>query len=153
LEVAGFSEKELKELMAWRAPNAGLTDEDRVPAAPKVPVSKPGDRIRLGPHWLVCGDSTAKATVDRLLAEKPAPPLVMIADPPYGVNYNPAWRNQAARAGKIAFAARREGKVQNDDRIDWADAYRLFPGDVVYCWHASLFGSPVQQSLERCGFQ
>src|SRR5207302_10056367 len=56
-------------------------------------------------------------------------------------------------AGKIAFAARREGKVQNDDRIDWADAYMLFPRDVAYCWHASLFGSQVQQSLERSGFE
>jgi DNA modification methylase len=153
LEVAGFSEKELKELMVWRPPNAGLTDEDAVPAAPKVPVSKLGDLIRLGPHRLLCGDSTDKATVARLLAESAVSPNVMVTDPPYGVDYNPAWRNQAARAGKIAFAARREGKVQNDHRIDWADAYRLFPGDVAYCWHASLFGSPVQQSLERCGFQ
>jgi DNA modification methylase len=153
MEVAGFSEKELKELMAWRGPNAGLTDEDAVPDAPKVPVSKPGDLIRLGPHRLLCGDSTDKATVDRLLAESPAPPIVMVTDPPYGVDYNPGWRNEAARAGKIAFAARREGKVQNDQRIDWADAYTLFPGDVAYCWHASLFGSPVQQSLERSGFE
>jgi len=153
MEVAGFSEKELKELMAWRPPNAGLANEDAVPEAPNVPVSKPGDLIRLGPHRLVCGDSTDKAAVDLLLAESPALPRLMVTDPPYGVDYTPAWRNEAAKAGKIAFAARREGKVQNDDRIDWADAYMLFPGNVAYCWHASLFGSQVQQSLERSGFE
>jgi hypothetical protein len=49
--------------------------------------------------------------------------VVMATDALYGVDYNPAWRNEAAKAGKISFDARREGKVQNDHRIDWADAY------------------------------
>ena len=54
MEVAGLNEKELKELMAWRPPNAGLTDEDAVPAAPKVAVSRPGDLIRLGQRQQIC---------------------------------------------------------------------------------------------------
>ena len=54
MEVAVFSEKELKELMAWRPPNAGLTDEDTLPHAPKVPVTKPGDRI--GRPWRFGGE-------------------------------------------------------------------------------------------------
>src|SRR5207249_2292733 len=97
MEVAVFSEKELKELMAWRPPNAGLTDEDTVPHAPKVPVTKPGDRIRLGPHRLLCGDSTDKATVDRLLAESPAPPYVMVTD---RVDYNRRGETKRREPGK-----------------------------------------------------
>jgi len=76
----------------------------------------------------------------------------MVTDPPYGVKYDPAWRNEAAKAGKIAFAARREGRVQNDDRVDWSAAYAFFPGAVVYVWHAGRHASAVEQSLEASGF-
>ena len=37
--------------------------------------------------------------------------------------------------------------------MDWSAAYALFPGAVIYVWHASLFGNEVQQSLEKCGFE
>ena len=55
----------------------------------------------------------------------------MVTDPPYGVNYDPAWRNQAGRSingmtQRIAtgavikpIGARAVGKVVNDDRADW----------------------------------
>ena len=32
---------------------------------------------------------------------------------------------------------RRTGKVLNDDRADWREAWALFPGDVAYVWHAA----------------
>src|SRR5690606_26446714 len=76
----------------------------------------------------------------------------MVTDPPYGVEYDPSWRNEAAKRGAIDFAAKREGTVQNDDRADWYDAWALFPGDVVYCWCASNFSDVVKSSLERAGF-
>lgn len=40
----------------------------------------------------------------------------------------------------------------NDDRADWADAYRLFPGPVAYVWHAALHASAVAASLEQAEF-
>jgi DNA modification methylase len=46
----------------------------------------------------------------------------------------------------------RMGKVMNDDRADWTEAWKLFPGDVAYVYHAGVFASTVQQSLERAGF-
>lgn len=69
---------------------------------------------------MVCADSTSPEAVSRHLGE--TKPALMVTDPPYGVDYDPAWRNEAARAGKIQFAARRKGRVQNDDRIDWSAA-------------------------------
>jgi hypothetical protein len=46
----------------------------------------------------------------------------------YGVEYDPAWR---ATAG-IKQNKQRLGKVANDDRVDWREAWALFPGSVAY---------------------
>jgi DNA modification methylase len=77
----------------------------------------------------------------------------MITDPPYGVDYDPGWRNEAAEKGLIGYGARREGKVENDDRASWLDAWKLFPGSVVYCWHAGVHATQVATDLEAAGFE
>lgn len=99
-----------------------------------------------GVHRLVCGDSTDENVVKRALGD--VVPILMTTDPPYGVEYDPEWRARIDPGGNHAL-----GKVQNDDRVDWADAYRHFPGDVVYVWHAGVHAGEVQTSLEVCGFQ
>jgi DNA modification methylase len=48
---------------------------------------------------------------------------------------------------------RQTGKVRNDDRSDWSEAFALFRGDVVYTWHAGLYAAVVARSLEACGFR
>ena len=58
----------------------------------------------------------------------------MVTDPPYGVEYDPAWRNRGRRSAPPA----RTGKVANDDRADWREAWALFPGEVAYVWHGAL---------------
>jgi DNA modification methylase len=45
------------------------------------------------------------------------------------------------------------GKVRNDERSDWREAWALFPGDVAYVWHGALHASTVSDSLESCGFE
>lgn len=111
-----------------------------------------GQLWQLGEHRLICGDCTDVSVVARVLGDDV--PLLMVTDPPYGVNYDPNWRNEAAAEGHLAYAARRVGKVDNDDRIDWSDAYNLFPGDVAYTWspggdHVILTGL----ALQGCGYQ
>lgn len=44
------------------------------------------------------------------------------------------------------------GKVTNDDRADWTEAYSLFPGDVVYVWHAALHAGTVAINLADAKF-
>jgi DNA modification methylase len=139
-------------LQELKSPSSQAIDgEDDIPDVPAIPVTQPGDLWLLGRHRLLCADATLSADVARLLAG--VQPGLMVTDAPYGVSYEPAWRNEAARKGKISYAARREGKVANDDRVDWTAAYKLFPGSVLYLWHASLFGSQVQTSIERVGFE
>jgi len=143
----------LSELLADTSiviPNSLLATRDgageAVPLAPKDPVTRSGDIWLLGHHRLACGDSTSKEAVEALLAG--ARPNLMVTDPPYGVNYDPMWR---ARAG-MNKNRDKMGEVQNDDKADWTRAWELFPGDVVYVWHAGIYSSTVQQSLLACGF-
>ena len=67
---------------------------------------------------------------------------------PYGVENNPAWR---AAAG-LKKDKRRLGKIANDNRADWREAWALFPGSVAYVWHAGRYASTVQHSLTAVGF-
>ncbi len=121
-------------------PQDGLTDAEAVPEARPTSIQT-GDLFALGSHRLLCGDSTNSVDVARLL--EGAQPRLMVTDPPYGVAYDPAWR---ARAG-VNQNRQKLGVVANDDRADWTDAWRLFPGDVAYVWHAGLHASVVQASL------
>jgi hypothetical protein len=73
----------------------------------------------------------------------------MVSDPPYGVGYDPSWRaRRVVGSGKLA-----QGKVLNDDRADWRQAYALFTGDVAYVWHGALHGDVVGGDLTACGFE
>ena len=144
LGLVGFADEELAELFADRS--AGLIDPDEVPEPLPEPVSVLGDVWILGGHRLVCGDSTDPSAVAQAL--NGAKPSLMVADPPYGVEYDPAWRHRAG-----VNHSRRTGKVTNDDRADWRAAWAHFPGDVAYVWHAALHAGAVADSLAACGFQ
>ena len=117
------------------------TESEELPAEPKA---KLGDVYILGNHRLMCGDSTNPQHVDKLL--NGANPILMVTDPPYGVNYNPEWREEA---GKGAINT---GKVLNDDRYDWSEAYSLFTGDVAYVWHSALYTHKFAENLADNGF-
>ena len=139
----GFDGAELDALLEL---GRGDPREEETPAPPSEPVSRPGDLWCLGPHRLICGDATDEDTVARLLDG--VKPHLMVTDPPYGVEYEPAWRNEAGAA-----KTKRTGKVLNDDRADWRDAWALFPGDVAYVWHGALHATTVSDSLVASGFE
>jgi DNA modification methylase len=145
LNLLGFDADELEHLLAANT-REGLTDPDEVPPVPEDPVTQPGDLWLLGEHRLLCGDSTKKEDVKRLLGD--AEPFIMVTDPPYGVEYDPSWRNDEGLSH-----TRRTGKVTNDDRVDWTDAYRLFPGRVAYVWHAGRFAAELASHLLAADFE
>lgn len=139
LSLTGFSDDEIAAFTADKT--EGLTDPDDVPEPPAEPVSVLGDVWLLGKHRIVCGDCTDADVVAKCL--NGVEPHLMVTDPPYGVEYDPSWRGDTER----------NGKVLNDDRADWREAYALFPGDVAYVWHASLFSHEFAESLKACDFQ
>lgn len=138
----------VQKMLADVADDAGLYQdgdkeivEDEIPEPPADPITKPGDLWLLGDHRLLCGDSTKTDDVERLMDGAKAG--MMVTDPPYGVNYEPEMRETAKSIGKIA----------NDDRASWRDAWDLFGGDVAYVWHASMFTSVVLADLEAVGLR
>lgn len=146
LEALGFDVSELRLEADPGTNGTDQTDPDHVPEPPEQPITRPGDLWVLGGHRLLCGDATKADDVQRLLSGET--PSLMVTDPPYGVQYDPAWRNKAT-----GNKSERVGKVLGDDRASWALVYALFPGDVAYVWHASAFGSVVERSLAVCGFE
>lgn len=148
LSLLGFDDKALAGFLVEET--QGLTDPDEVPEAPADPVSVLGDVWVLGKHRIVCGSSTEADTVGKLLGD--VKPHLMVTDPPYGVEYDADWRNTALRPDGSKIGGRAVGKVLNDDRADWREAWALFPGDVAYVWHAGNMAHVVAESLLACDF-
>jgi len=142
-DALGFDDGEIDSLLAGLdATPDGETDPDDVPEVQAEAISKPGDVWVLGRHRIMCGDSTSADQVQALLGE--GMPHLMVTDPPYGVEYDPT---------RTSDNPLKAGKGLNDDRADWREAWALFPGDVAYVWHASMFTHVVLDSLEACGFE
>ena len=156
-DTAGYSESEIDALVEGLGSELLGADkeivEDEVPEPPVDPITKAGDLWILGEHRLLCGDSTKAEDVERLMAG--AKVQLMVTDPPYGVEYDASWRNVAAEKGMIGQkkATKAIGKVTNDGISDWRKAWSNFNGDVCYVWHAGIFASTVQESLEATGFK
>jgi DNA modification methylase len=148
LGLTGFESGELDELFAKADLRTGRTDPDAVPEPPVVPFSKPGDVWLLGKHRLMCGDCTNAAQVAMALGA--ARPHLMVTDPPYGVDYDASWRLEAGV--NKPHQVRAEGRVENDGRADWREAWALFAGDVAYVWHASTRSDFVAESLRSQDF-
>ena len=71
-ENVDFNDEEQKEIV-----------EDDVPELPKEAITKYGDIWQLGEHRLMCGDSTKKEDVEKLMDGKKAD--LVFTDPPYGM--------------------------------------------------------------------
>lgn len=87
----------------------GNTDPDSVPEPPDKPETQNGDRIVLGDHVLMCGDSSDAAQLDRLLDGSPI--HLVNTDPPYNVKVEPR-SNNAILSGNSSFSL---GKNQSFD--------------------------------------
>ena len=104
-----------------------------------------GEAFILGRHRLLCGDATSTDDVARVLDG--ARPNLLTTDPPYGVQYDPAFRHRAHPDQRTAV-----GTVLNDDRASWTDAWALFTGDIAYVWHSALHADVVARDLREVGF-
>lgn len=80
----GFDDKEIEQLLTPSGDKE--VEEDDVPEAPEDAITKPGDLIILGEHRLLCGDSTKREDVDRVMDGEQA--VMMLSDPPYNVGYS-----------------------------------------------------------------
>jgi len=154
LNLTGFEPVEIDEFL-FRDGDEG--QEDAVPEAPESAVTRLGDLWLCGsatsgknapfePHRVLCGDATSSEAVSKLFST--VTPTLLVTDPPYGVEYDPTWRERAGLGHQ-----RQTGTIPNDDRVDWSQAYRLYPGDVAYVWHAGVHASEVAAGLEAVGMR
>jgi DNA modification methylase len=146
IEVLGFPDIQLAEFVAGFGEHH--TDPEEAPEPPVAPVTRFGDLWRLGQHRLLCGDATSATDVAQVLAG--TVPVLMVTDPPYGIEYDAGWRKE--RIIRIEDD-RAVARVTNDDRSDWTAAFVNFPGNVIYCWSPAGSNSvEFYHCIERAGF-
>ena len=154
LDLTGFAGADLDELLA------DIEKEEAAAAEPKAdkdaafePQSEhsieAGQIYVMGEHRIACGDSGDRALVKRLLGKRK--PAIMVTDPPYGVEYDPAWREEAGLSEEGAL--RLTGTVANDDEADWRHVWPLWRAPVAYVWHAGKYASTVDDSLQAADFE
>ena len=106
----GFTAKELDELAIENRP----ITEDEVPLPPDEATTRPGDLWILGAHRLLCGDSSDRAAVDRLLGG--AKVQLVNTDPPYNVKVEP--RSNNAIAAGLSSSQRRDASAGDQQSAD-----------------------------------
>jgi len=147
LEVVGFSDEELAELLGEPEVVSGQTDEDYVPALVDSPVSVRGDRWALGDHRVVCGDATAPADVEQLMSSDAAD--LVFTDPPYNVDY------EGYTDEKLKIQGDRMSDQEFKQFLEKSfRSYRLVvkPGASLYICHPSSWQREFQNALEAAGF-
>jgi hypothetical protein len=108
LKIAGFESEDLDKIFKLETSE----EDDAVPAVPEIPKSKLGDIYQLGDHRIMCGDSTKKEDVEKLMDGKKAD--MVFTDPPYGLG------GYAGRSGKF------EG-IKGDADKDFMKYYYCIP--------------------------
>jgi DNA modification methylase len=157
LNLTGFGLKEIDDLLV-------SPDDDEsgnaTPPLPQIPVTQSGDLWICGPHRVLCGDATSQEAVERLLGA--SQPILLVSDPPYGIELDSEWRDRAGLNGcgpaqasymKQRTAGHTNTSISSDTRADWSAAFELVPSlQVAYVWHASTYTREVLDGLLRIGF-
>ena len=158
LDALGWDEDELEELAAELEGAGGEVPEGEDPGPlepPAEPVSQPGEIYALGPHRLLCGDSTDPEAVARLMGEEKA--VLVATDPPYLVDY---------KGGNHPQSWHNKPEVKDKHWDDYADpeaSVEFFagflavalehaaPGVAVYQWHAHKRQALVEAAWVQAG--
>jgi DNA modification methylase len=159
--LTGFDQKEIDDLLLLQNDDEM---ENAAPPLPDNPVSRSGDLWLCGSpphqHRILGADATSPDAVAHLLGDRK--PILIITDPPYGIELDSEWRDRAGLNGgglaepsymKHRTAGHTETTISGDTRADWSDAFELVPSlQVAYIWHASVFTREVLTGLLRIGF-
>ena len=157
LDLTGFDPHEIDSFLA----DPDIDDRaNAVPAVPDRPVSRLDDLWNCGKHRILCADATDTVAVARLLGA--AVPLLLVTDPPYGIELDSEWRDRAGLNGcgpaeasymKHRTAGHTNTTISSDTRADWSEAFERVPSLMAaYVWHASVHTHEVLAGLLRIGF-
>lgn len=130
----------------------GLTDPDAVPEAPEVPVAKLGDIWRLGNHRLMCGDSTSKEQVEKLMDGQKAD--MVFTDPPYGMSLDADFSSAKSNLKMLKEKGLKGGHKYKNVIGDHEDFTPLLISSVVdffsYCKEVFMWGADYYAELIPC---
>ena len=143
--MTGFSIGELNSLVPAAA---GLTEDDAVPAPPDTPVTVLGDCWLLGPHRVLCGDSTSVDAVARLCA--PGLANLVFTDPPYNVDYE-GYTEEKLKIKSDAMPAEDFNAFLLAVFASCRTA--IEPNAGMYVCHASSVQREFQTAIEAAGFE
>ena len=148
LSKTGFSDEEIREMMADLDHEVDGVEDLETPEPPKNPKTKRGEVWILGTHRLMCGDSTSVEDVQEVMGGGIAD--LWLTDPPYNVAYQ----------GKTKDAL----TIQNDEMDD--ESFRRFlvsaysaadsvlkEGAAFYIWHADSEGFNFRGACRDVGWK
>jgi site-specific DNA-methyltransferase (adenine-specific) len=142
-------EKELEEIdlnldeFNFEIPGADsrLKDDDYKLKLPKTPKSKLGDIYKLGNHYLMCGDSTKREDIEKLVSGTVIDAL--ITDPPYNVDYK---KSELGPLANDNLTDERYLKLLSDSFA--AASHVMKKGAPFYIWHADSENIIVKKACE-----
>lgn len=124
-------------------------DQDEVPTAPNRPIPRRGDVWEMGPHRIVCGDSTQAETYQSLMPKGERAACVF-TDPPYGVSY----QSQSGKHAKIAGDAETGNALVELVAAVLARCNEAAKETAAfYIWHASSTRADFERAISMAGLQ
>ncbi len=112
-----------------------------------------GDLWILGDHRLLCGDSTKREDVRRLMNGERA--VLFASDPPYLVDYDgsnhPTRNKDWSQSYGVTWDDSSQGAELYDGFISTAVAEAITENAAWYCWHASRRQAMLEACWEKAG--
>jgi len=145
VSLTGFEPSELDDLFKESLKEGIQDDEFDVDSELEKPaMTKLGDVWKLGPHRLVCGDSTKAETFTLLMDGKLA--NLVVTDPPYNVNYEgSAGKIKNDNMGDSAFYEFLLAAFTNTEAVMTQDSS-------IYVFHADTEGLNFRKAFSEAGF-
>lgn len=154
----GFSESEL-DMFADDPEPEDIEEDDFNEDPPEKPITKLGDVYQLGPHRLMCGDSTSEDAVRDLLEKNTAD--MTFTDPPYLMDFkgNVSWdeKEGAQKTFNAVHGGILNDKMSKEEGEDFLDKInqniKLFVKGAFYITFYRLGIDKYYESLNRVGLQ
>ena len=129
----------------WEKPEKEIIEDDP-PEPPEEAKSKLGEIYQLGNHRVMCGDSTKKEEVARLMDGEKAD--LVVTDPPYNVDY------EGGTGLRILNDSMEDSSFRKflEDSFSAVDNV-MKPGAAFYIWHADSEGYNFRTACKNAGWQ